>query len=344
MEREGFRMKKTMIVLLAAGFGLSAIPAAADDVADFYRGKTITITSAGGAGGGYGVYALLLSEHLDKYIPGHPKVIVNYMPGAGGVKAANYEFNVSPKDGTSILAPLQSMATLQLLDKKGVRYDAAKFGWIGRAAETTSGFVVHRSVATSVAQLEARKQPTVVGITQPGAPNHILPALLKYCTGMNLKLVSGYKGSGPTALAFKRGEVDGVALPLDSLRLVYPTLLKETVIAQSGLVRAKAFPDVPLALDLCKDPAKKRVAELFQVQEEMGRSYAVPPGTPAARLAALRQAFDAVMKDKDLLATAEQRKLQINPLPGTRVQAIVEKHIATESAVVTVAKRAVGLK
>ena len=337
-------MKKKHVILLATTVSFVALPAVADEVADFYKGKTVTITSAGGAGGGYGVYALLLSEHIGKYIPGQPNVVVNYMPGAGGVKAANYEYNVSPKDGSSILAPLQSMATLQLLGKKGIRFDAAKFEWIGRAAETTSGFVVHRSVATSLAQLEARKQPTVVGITQPGAPNHILPALLKYCTGMNLKLVSGYKGSGPTALAFKRGEVDGVALPLDSIRLVYPTLLEETMIAQSGLERSKAFPDVPLALDLCKGSAKKKVAELFQVQEEMGRSYAVPPGTPAARVAALRRAFDEAMKDKDLLATAAQRKLQINPLPGAGVQTMVENHVATASATVAVAKRAVGIK
>lgn len=337
-------MKSKSIILLATALSLVALPAAADDVVDFYKGKTITITSAGGAGGGYGVYALLLSEYIGKYIPGQPNVIVNFMPGAGGVKAANYEYNVSPKDGTSILAPLQSMATLQLLGKKGVRFDAAKFEWVGRAAETTSGFVVHRNVATSLAQLEARRKPTVVGITQPGAPNHILPALLKYCTGMNLKLVSGYKGSGAIALAFKRGEVDGVALPLDSIRLVYPTLLKQTMIAQSGLERAKAFPNVPLVLDLCKGAAKKKVAELFQVQEEMGRSYALPPGTPAARVAALRHAFDEAMKDKDLLASAAQRKLQINPLPGARVQKMVENHIATASAAVAVAKRAVGIK
>jgi tripartite-type tricarboxylate transporter receptor subunit TctC len=326
------------------GFGLAAIPAAADDVADFYRGKTITITSAGGAGGGYGVYALLLSEHLDNYIPGQPKVIVNYMPGAGGVKAANYEFNVSPKDGTSILAPLQSMATLQLLDKKGVRYDASKFVWIGRMAETTSGFVVRRSVAKDLDQLKARKTPIVVGVTQPGAPNQIMAALVPYCTGIKEKQVSGYKGSAPTALAFTRHEVDGVALPLDSLRLVYTDMLKETFIAQSGLARSSYFPNTPLVLDLCKDPAKKKIVEVFQVEETMGRSYAAPPGTPAARGAALRHAFDEAMKDKDLLANATERKLEVGPLAGVAIQKIVEKHIATGSDVVAAAKKAVGLK
>lgn len=337
-------MKTTTAVAVALGVSLAALPSAADEVADFFKGKTVTITSAGGAGGGYGVYALLLSEHIGRHIPGSPNIIVTYMPGAGGVSAANHAYNVAPKDGTVILAPLQSMPTLQLLGRSAVRYDAAKFNWIGRAAETTSGFVVSKSVAADFAALKAHKAEINVGITQIGAPNHILPALMKYCTGVKLKLVSGYKGSGPMALAFQRREVDGLGLPLDSLRLVYSDILKDTVIAQTGFERARAFPDVPLVLDLCPDPAKRKVVEVFQVQEVMGRSYAVPPGTPAARVAALRRAFDAAFRDPALLAMAKERKLEINPLSGQAVQQIVERHIATESETVAVAKQAVGLK
>jgi tripartite-type tricarboxylate transporter receptor subunit TctC len=159
-----------------------------------------------------------------------------------------------------------------------------------------------------------------------------------------MKLVSGYKGSPELALAFQRREVDGLALPLDSLRTVYPDILKDPMIAQSGLVRARDFPDVPLAVELCTDPEKRKVVEFFQVQEEMGRSYAMPPGTPPARVAALRSAFDAVMKDPALLATAKERRLDINPLPGTEVQSLVERHIGTDSATVEIAKRAVGLQ
>ena len=337
-------MKKTNAVMLAAGLVLVALPAAADDVADFYKGRTITITSGAGAGGGYSVYALLLSEHIGKYIPGNPKVIVTYMPGAGGVNAGNFSYNVAPKDGTNIFGPLQSLATLQLLGKKGIRYDASKFLWIGRMAETTSGFVVRRSVAKNLAELMARKTPVNVGVTQPGAPNQIMSALVPYCTGVKVKIVSGYKGSAPTALAFQRHEVDGVGLPLDSLRLVYSDILKETFIAQSGLARSPYFPNTPLVLDLCKDPAKKKIVEVFQVQESMGRSFAVPPVTPAGRVAALRKAFDEVMKDPALLHSATERKLEIGPLAGVELQKIVERHIATESDTIAAAKRAVGLK
>jgi tripartite-type tricarboxylate transporter receptor subunit TctC len=321
-----------------------ALPAQADEVADFYKGKTITVTAASGVGGGYGVYAMLIREHISKYIPGNPNVIVNYNPGGGGVVAADYHFNVAPKDGTAILAPLQSTPTLQLVGRVGIRYDASKFHWIGRAAETTSGFVVHRKVAASFDALIARQEETVVGVTQTGAPNHIQAALMGYCPSARIKLVSGYKGSPPLALAFQRNEVDGLALPLDSLRLVYPDILKEAMLAQSGLARSRDFPDVPLTVELCKDPDKLKIVEFFQVQEEMGRSYALPPGTPAARVAALRKAFDAVMKDPALLALAKQRRLDINPLSGDALQTLVERHIATDDATVKIAKQAVGLQ
>ena len=330
--------------MLAAGLSLAALPAQADEVADFYKGKTITFTAASGVGGGYGVYAMLIREYLSKYIPGSPNVIVTYNPGGGGVVAADYHYNVAPKDGTAILAPLQSMPTLQLVGRVGIRYDASKFHWIGRAAETTSGFVVHSKVATTFEALLARQQEMVVGVTQAGAPNHIMAALMGYCPPVKIRLVSGYKGSPPLALAFQRHEVDGLALPLDSLRLVYPDILKETMIAQSGLVRARDFADVPLSLELCKDPEKRKVVEFFQVQEEMGRSYALPPGTPPARVAALRAAFDAVMKDPALLALAKERRLDINPMAGDALQTLVERHIATDDATVKIAKQAVGLQ
>jgi tripartite-type tricarboxylate transporter receptor subunit TctC len=327
----------------AATLALAAMPASADEIADFYKGRTINIMAASGAGGGYGVYAQLVGEHIAKYIPGRPNVIISYNPGGGGVIAADYAFNIAPKDGTFILAPLQSMPTLQLVGRTGIRYDAARMHWIGRAAETTSGFVVSAKIAGDAAALLARSEETIVGITQHGAPNHILPALLAYCPGMKLKLVSGYKGSPPLALALQRSEVDGVGLPLDSLRVVYSDLLQQRMIAQSGLARAKDFPDVPLATELCTDPQKRNVVEFFQVQEEMGRSFALPPGTPPARVAALRAAFDQVMKDPELLAQAKSRKLDINPMTGTAVQKLVERHIATEGADIERAKRAVGL-
>ncbi len=336
-------MRRLVSVLLATGMGMSSHVAKADDIAGFYKGKTITIMSAGGAGGGYGVYAALLAEHLGKHIPGQPNIIVSFNPGGGGIIAANAVYTVSAKDGTAMLAPLQSLSTLQIVGKKGVRYDAGKLQWIGRSAETTSGFVVKPAVAKSLDALRARKQETIVGITAIGAPNHILPALLKYCPGINLKLVSGYKGSAKIALAYQRGEVEALAVPLSSLRVVYPDILKDTMIAQSGVERAKDFAKAPLTSELCKDPAKKKIVDFFQTQELMGRSYAMPPGTPPARVAALRRAFDATMKDPAFLESAKKRKLEVNPMPGAELQKLVEQHIATDANVVTAAKAAVGM-
>jgi len=337
----GVGMNRWAILSLAAV--LAADPALADEIADFYKDRTITISSGGGAGGGYGVYALLIAKYLPKYIPGKPSVIVTYNPGGGGVVVADYTYNVAPKDGTWVVAPLQSMPTLQLVGKSGIRYDAGKFEWIGRAAEATSALIISSKIALSIEALLARTDETIVGVTQPGAPNYILPALVRYCPGVKMRLVSGYKGSPPIALAFQRGEVEGLALPLDSLRVVYPDLFKETVFAQGGLRRAPDFPTVPLATELCQDPAKRKVVEFFQVQEELGRSYALPPGTPAARVVALRAAFGAVMKDPAFLAEAHERQLDINPLSGAEVQKLVQSHVATEDATVKIAKEAVGL-
>ena len=338
------RSAAVILSVMAASGLMAAAPSRADEVSDFYKGRTITITAASGVGGGYGVYAQLIGDYLGKYIPGNPNVIVNFNPAASGLAAVEHSYNIAAKDGSAVLAPLQSMPTLQALGMGGGRFDAAKFNWIGRAAETTSGFVVRSQVAGSREAALTREAETVVGITHPGAPNHILPALLRFCPGMKMKMVSGYPGSAPIALAFQRSEVDGVGLPLDSLRTVYPDILKETMVAQSGLKRARDFPGVPLATELCKEQGKLKIVEFFQVQEEMGRSYALPPGTPPARVAALRTAFEAAVKDPALLEIAKARKLDINPLSGAELQKLVERHIGTDAATVAAAKQAVGLQ
>ena len=337
-------MKVTSSMMLVLGLGMAALPAVADDVTDFYKDRTVTITSAGGAGGGYGVYALMLSKHIGRHIPGTPNVIVTYMPGAGGVKAANYAANVAPKDGTMILAPLSSLATLQVLGKKGIRYDAAKFGWIGRATEATSGFLVKPDAARSLMDLKSRNQPTVVGVTGPGAPNHIMAALVSYCTGIKIKLVSGYNGSSGVANAYMKNEVEAIAIPLSSLRLVHTQLLKDTLLAQSGFERSPFFPNVPLLFDLCPDPAKQKIVEVFQTQEVMGRSYAAVPGSPQSRVAALRAAFDSTVKDQVFLAAARERNMVVSPKSGPEMQKLVEAHVATETALINKAKAVVGLK
>lgn len=337
-------MKRTTAMVLAVGLGLTPLSAGAEQGDEFFKGRTITITSAGGAGGGYGIYALLLSQHIGKHIPGNPGVIVSYMPGAGGVRAANHAYNVAPKDGTAILAPLQSLATLQLLGKKGLRYDAAKFQWIGRAVETTSGFLVKADAAKSLEQLKARKSETIVGVTQPGAPNHIMAALVSYCTGAKIRLVSGYKGSNGVAEAYKKSEVEAIAIPLSSLQLAHAELLKDTLIAQSGFERHPAFAKVPLLFDICPAGEKHSIVEVFQAQEAMGRSYAVPPGVPAARVATLRRAFAAAVADPAFVAEAKKRNMTIGPKNGEEMQKLVERHVGTASDLVTRAKQAVGIK
>ena len=218
-----------------------ALPAQADEVADFYKGKTITITSGSGAGGGYGVYAMLIRKHFGKYIPGNPNVIVNYNPGGGGVVAADYTYNVAPKDGTAILAPLQSMPTLQLVGKIGIRYDAAKFSgsaaprrppaasWFAKGGEQlrrADGAAGRNDRGRDAGR---RAQPHHVGA------DGLLPGRQDQA-GLGLQGFAADRARIPA----RRGRWPG--LPLDTLRVVYPDILKETMIAQSGLRRARDFP------------------------------------------------------------------------------------------------------
>ncbi|MEI6537522.1 MAG: hypothetical protein WCN98_19415, partial [Verrucomicrobiaceae bacterium] len=324
------------VLLFASLFPAKAM--SQDEVEAFYKGKVITITSAGGVGGGYGLYAMMLSENLSKHLPGHPKINVNYNPNASGLAAADYIYNVAPKDGTAILAPLSSMTTLQVLGAPGVRFDASKFHWIGRAAETKSLFLAKVGAARDGSTVQ-----TVVGVSHIGAPNYILPAALKFCPGLDLKIVSGYTSSAPLALALERGEIDAVALPLDTVQTAYPNLLKEKLIAQSGLLRSPSLPEVPLVSELCQNSTRKPIIDFFQVQEEVGRSFALPPGTPPVRVEALRKAVAATTSDPDLIAIAKARNLDITPMSGEKIEELIKFHVATEKNFVAQAKQAIGI-
>jgi tripartite-type tricarboxylate transporter receptor subunit TctC len=329
--------------LMLGGIGVSARAAEADG-SDFFKGKTITITSAGGPGGSYGIYALLLSEHLGKYLNGAPQIIVNYMQGASGVRAANYLYNVAPKDGTALLAPLQNMATFPLIEPGTIHYDPTKFNWIGRAVDVASVFVVKKDVIASLDQLRKRTTDVIVGVPAAGSPSQIMPAMVGYGLGVKLKLVAGYNGSNAVALAYERNEIQGLGLPWESLRISHPDILKDTIIVQSGFEPHPDYPEVPLLIDLVKDPDRKAVVELFQIQESVGRSFVAPPGVKAERVAMLRHAFDRTVKDPDFLAAAKKRHIEINPRSGEEMQKLVERQNKFDASLIKRAKAAIFLK
>ncbi len=305
--------------LLAVGCSL-AFPAAAatqNSVADFYKGKDIKIIVSSGAGGGYDAYARLVAKHLGKHIPGNPSIIVQNMPGAGGVVAANFIYNVAPKDGTVIGEVQRAVPFLQILGEKGPQFETDKFNWLGSlASEVTLCVSWHTSPVKTFEDL--KKTELVVGGSGPNDTEQV-PALLNNLLGTKFKIVSGYPSSTAVTLAVERGEVQGICSSYSSLSTRNAHWFKDkqiNLLVQAALHKDAHLQNVPLALDLATNPDDKAVLELNDARLGVGRPFLAPPGVPADRVKALREAFIATAKDADFLADAKKQKHEIDLVTG----------------------------
>jgi tripartite-type tricarboxylate transporter receptor subunit TctC len=343
-------------LVLAVSFAAIAVfhASAQDQVAQFYKGRQINVIVGSSAGGGYDIYARLLSRHMPKYIPGNPAMVVANMAGAGSNAAAAYVYNVAPKDGT-VIGALQNSAVLDALldallgDTKRLRHDATKFVHLGSA--TIDHYVC---IARADAEVKSFKdlltRELIIGASQPGTSTRDFPAMLNNMTGSKIRLVSGYPGTREITLAIEKGEVKGLCgFSWSSLKAQRPDWL------QSGFIRLivqehdKGHPDiskmgVPLAVDFARTPENRRVMELIYSSETFGRPYMMSPGVPADRVAALRKAFMETMRDQELLAEAQRIGLVIDPISGEELQALAEKLFATPVAIVEQAKQAMIYK
>jgi tripartite-type tricarboxylate transporter receptor subunit TctC len=328
--------------VLAAGLALAPQPATADSVADFYGGKTVTMIVATGEGGGYSTYARMAAQFFPKHVPGHPAFVVQHMPGAGGTKAANYLYNAAPKNGTYLGALLESTAMAQLLNSTGIKYDTRKFIAIG--SMVIDNPVLMALTATGVTSAEAARHKTViVGSSGKGSQNYLNPAFANQFAGMKFKIVLGYKGSAAVELAMERGEVQAYSGTWISWKVQHMAWLNEKKIAplfQVGVRKEADLPDVPLLSELGQSDEDRAVLAFISSPGAVGRALFAPPDVPADRIAALRTAFLATMKDPDLLALAAKRRAVIAPTPGETVQASLDKVMAAPAAVVQRAKAA----
>jgi tripartite-type tricarboxylate transporter receptor subunit TctC len=316
--------------------------AAADPIADFYGGKTVTIIVAGGVGGGFDLYARTLSQHMSRHIPGHPTVILQFMPGAGGVKGTNYLYGVSPRDGSVMGLPAQTVALFQRIQPGSVRYDAAKFNWVGRMVSATGVLVVWNSAAATTLDQMKTKQ-VVWGSTGLSNDGYYFPRLMATLLGYNFKIVTGYSGSAPIINAMERRELDAYVYIWASLKTAGASLLAEKKLipfANYSTETPRDRPDLPLVSNLTDDPDKKAILELFSSIATVGRAFALPPAVPAERVAAMRKAFDETMRDSAFLADAKKRRMDIEPMTGAKVQAVVEKAVATPQAIIDKAQAA----
>jgi len=321
-----------------------APPSYADDVAQFYSGKTLKVVIGHSVGGGYDLYARLLSRHLPKHIPGHPTVVPQSMTGAGGLRVTNYLYSVAPKDGTVIGTFSRSIPTMPLLTPPG-SFDARRFTWLGSMSRDTSLCLSGASSPVKTWQ-SMLTTPLVMGGQSAGSDSDIYARLYKNVLGAQIKLVSGYPGTTEIILAMLRGEVDGICgLSWGTIKVSHPEWRKNNSVnflLQAGLGKDPDLPDVPFASDLVHELEKKQILDLHFAPQAMGRPFAAPPDIPNDRKAALIRAFDNAMKDPELLAEAEKQKMDIDPMPANQIDGLIAQLYSTPPDVVARAAQAVA--
>jgi tripartite-type tricarboxylate transporter receptor subunit TctC len=332
-------------------FSMLAIPASAQDpAAQFFRGKQITIIVGSSAGGGYDIYARLLSRHLSKHIPGNPVVVVTNMAGAASNAAAAHIYNVAPKDGT-VIGALQTAAVLDPLfgDPARMKHDASKFIYLG-SADIDYYICISRTDAVVKSFKDLLSHELIIGASQPGTSTRDFPALANSMTGAKFRIVGGYPGTREITLAIEKGEVQGLCgFSWSSLQAQRPDWLKSGFIRVLVQEHDKGHPalnkmGVPLAVDFATSSGHRRIMELVYSSETFGRPYMLPPGVPADRVAALRKAFLDALHDPELLADAEKIGLEVDPISGEELQALAERIYATPAAIIEQARQAVTYK
>jgi tripartite-type tricarboxylate transporter receptor subunit TctC len=328
-------------LLLSAGSPAAAETAAA---AGFYKGKTITLITSTGVGGTYDVVARLVARYMPRYIPGNPTMIVQNMPGGGNVLATNYMFNIAPKDGTAIATIHSAMPLQQVLDAGGVRYDADKFNWLGSTGPQNEVILVWHTAGVKTIE-QATEKEVILGGTGAGAGIVILPMVVNNLLGTKFKIVTGYRTSEDVNLGLERGEVQARAFGIDSITSQHPdwfTQHKVAFLCQSGAKRDKRLPDVPLVTELAKNDEQRRIFKLISSAPALGQPYVAPPGVPADRLTALRDAFAATLKDKGFLADAERISFSIDAMSADEVAQIVHETTHAPPDIIAKAKAAIG--
>lgn len=290
--------------------GLIAALAAAPAPAQYYSGKTVTIVVGYKTGGGYDATARVLARHLPKHIPGKPTVIVQNMPGANSIIAANHVYAVTKPDGLTIGTFNRNLPIAQLTKVEGVKFDMAKFAWVGSAASECTVFAIRTDLPYKTFEdLRKSKQQIVIGATGPGASTYDFPLLLKEFLGVNIKLVSGYQSSADIMLAVERKEVDGRAGSFTSIR---PFIDRNLV---RPVLRARAtepgVENLPIDEDLAPTPRAKAIMALRSAPEIVGRPYVMHPNTPPEHLKTMRAAFAAAIKDPELVAEARKAKMDL---------------------------------
>lgn len=312
-------------VMLASATGL----AGADPVAEFYAGKTISIIVPSGPGGGYDLYVRTLARHYPRNIPGNPNMVIQYVPGGGGIIAANAVYSLARRDGTGIGMLASSTFLLAAVGDANIKFENLRFTFIGNMNEEVDTCSVwHTSGIKSAEDMKVRE--VILGVTGPGSNSLTFPLAMNSALGMKFKTIRGYQGGAQIrTTAMERGEVQGTCgIFVSTMNAQFPQQLSEgrlKVVLQMGLSRHPAYKDVPNALEIARDPSGRAALELLFAQLALGRPVLGPPDIPADRAAALQKAFDATMNDLQFLAEAEKTRVELRWFGAARMKEVMER-------------------
>jgi tripartite-type tricarboxylate transporter receptor subunit TctC len=330
---------------LAAGLVFHAATArAADSVADFYKGKTVTIYVGLAAGGLYSTFAQILARHMGKHIPGEPNVIVQHQPGAGGMIAANAVYNVLPKDGTILIGLNGGTTKRVVLGEPAARFDPRKWNWLGAWNEVVNDCTVWSDAPATTLE-QAKTTELILGANDTGNATYTTPMIINAFLGTKFKVVPGYGGGAQVRLAMERGEVHGFCGQFEGWKSVKPEWLKAGRLAhlvQLATKRSPDMPNTPLLSEFARNDEEKRIFEFVQSGLD-DRAMVTAPGVPADRVAALRKAYMDTLADKDFLAEANSQKFEINPITADELKAFVEKVFTLKPDAIAKIRKAQGL-
>jgi tripartite-type tricarboxylate transporter receptor subunit TctC len=318
----------------------------AQSVADFYRGKSVRMVVGIDVGSGYDVNARLLARHLPNHIPGNPTMVVQNQPGAGSATMTAHLYSAGPFDGTVIDAAFAGMPTLPLLSPGKIRFDPTQLIWLGNTnRETHVTYVWHTSPVQNFAEIKTKE--LIMGAQAPGSSQVDFPLVANALFNLRHKVITGYGSTAKINLALESGEVQGAIAALTSVRTLSSQWLTEKkirIITQWALRTNLELPGVPNALDLAKTDEDIAAMKLVMARLDIGRPFFLPPNVPAERVAALRTAFDATMKDPAYLAEAKKLRIDVDPMNGAELAAFVAQVSRTPASTVARVRKALEAK
>lgn len=314
----------------------------------FYKDKAVRVIVGYEPGGGYDTSARILARHMGKHIPGKPTLVVENMPGAGSLVATNWLYEVAPKDGLVFGSFNENQVLEQALGGAGVKFDAAKFNWLGSLYVSTITCVARTDAGfKTISDTIGSAKPLIVGGTGPGANTDNFPKMLRAALGANIQVVSGYKGTNGITQAINSGEVQAGCWSWDSQRSAQLDKLKDgsrVILVQQGDEKIAELPGVPMAADVAKDAKAKALVLATVTPNGINKPFAAPPGIPADRLAALRAAFEKTMKDPEFQAEVAKAKFELQPKTAEQMRKVIDQLFGLDKAAMDQMKAAFGAK